>query len=95
MATVRHTTGIDMKAAAQELGVKGGRNGLYALLREMGHFVGKEPRYPLIKQGLFTMQSKSFRRGPVEHPYRVPLVTGNGMVWLREEINKHQAATAA
>lgn len=87
--TARQTQGTSIQDAARELGVKGGRNGLYALLREMGHFSGKEPRYPLIKAGLFAMQSKSYRRGPVEHPYRVPLITGNGMVWLREQIKQH------
>lgn len=94
MTTVT-TRGMDMQAAAKELNVKGGRNGLYRLLRELNVFVDKQPHYAYVRQGFFALETKGYKRGPVVHQYTKPLVTGTGLTWLREKIDQHKAKETA
>jgi|GEM_PF-1528154 len=85
------TKQFDIETAAAALKIKGGRNGLYRLLREMDIFVKTTPRRRYIQQGLFRVQEKSYQRGPVAHPYIKTLVTADGMAWLTEVLADHQA----
>lgn len=94
--TAKVTTGMDIQAAAKELGIKGGRNGLYKLLRQMRIFTdSNKPHHKYVRQGYFRLQTKSYKRGHVDHQYSKPLVTGDGITWLQEQIDKSQAATEA
>lgn len=92
--TTLTTRGMDMRAAAKELNVKGGRNGLYKLLRELNVFSGTKPHHKYVREGYFKLQTKSYTRGRVDHQYSKPLVTGTGITWLQEQIEKHQTISA-
>lgn len=84
-----------MQAAAKELNVKGGRNGLYALLRSLKIFSSaNKPHHKYVRQGYFRLETKAYTRGKVEHQYSKPLVTGDGITWLQEQIEEHQATAA-
>ena len=84
------THGLDMQAAAKELAVKGGRNGLYKLLRTLKIFdSNNKPHHRYVRLGYFHLQTRSFSRGDVEHQYCKPMVTGTGITWLQEQINEN------
>lgn len=82
----------DMQTAAQITNIKGGLKGLYELLRKLDHFdQDNQPRYPLIKSGLFVLEPKrgNFRGGKGFRDYHKVWATGNGLAWLKEVVRQH------
>lgn len=93
---------MDMQAAAQEIGVKGGRNGLFKLLRQHGHFKKCNncnlPSRQLVIDGLFHVEPTSATTANgIRREYIKVWVTGAGLVWLAEFAERHKAlkSTAA
>lgn len=83
---------LDMQAAAAHTNVKGGRNGLYALLKKLGHFnPDNTPRQQLVKQGLFVLEPKRghYRNGSMHRDYYKPWATPAGLLWLHEIVREH------
>ncbi len=82
---------LDMQAAAQQIGIKGGRNGLFKLLRDKGYFkTGNIPTRQLVISGLFYVEAKStVMRNNIRREYIKVWVTGEGLTWLADFVAEH------
>ncbi|WP_445360547.1 phage antirepressor KilAC domain-containing protein [Microbulbifer sp. EKSA005] len=84
--------------AARLLGM--GRNKLMELMRNNGLLHSHEPmrnsptKYATT-QGLLVAQNAQYKRGPVAVPYINTKVTSNGMVWMRDLIEKQTVPEAS
>lgn len=82
-ATIVRT--ITMTTAADDLHI--GRNQLFKLLREHGHFIDNTPKPHLIKAGYFQVEIHQWHNpnnDRIARQYAIPMVTGAGLAWLRE-----------
>lgn len=82
---------IDMQEAAQRTNIKGGRAGLYALLRKLKLFnIDNTPKRHLVQKGLFTLETKKAQiKGRPDRPYLKPWATTDGLLWLHEIVDQH------
>ena len=82
---------IDMKEAASRTGIKGGRNGLFALLRQYGH-LNKDNTASLnmIQQGyMFNEVKQAKTHSGIARDYYKTLITPNGISWIHDFVKQH------
>lgn len=92
---MKRTQGLNLQAAAREIGFNGGRGALKNFLAEQGCIYGNGiPNRALVQQGLLIADTRqhTVAGGPCKQ-YSVLLVTPAGLSWLQELAEKHGKTT--